>query len=682
MRIPVSRGRVDAQAQMQSFTPNTGLAEIGQAIGGAIQGRQDKQAEQDVLNKRLELYNNDLAEREGKLKVDDFLTTSFTEKTTLLRNEVANGTKNSQQASEELKTWTDTQFKDLSSSLPMHAMHNFKSHVDSTVGRQSADFLPLQLRSDAQKGLQIVDQAFGIATRLPRDKRQAYLEPYLANANIPEAQKTEYRRNLEITSDKMDLDGRMLSAVENSDISGLQTLSGELEQGKYPNLDGETVQNYQKSISSKIYTLQQRDQVLENKRVSESNKVFNEFQQSVLTGRNLDASYIDNVRTAVKGTPNQEDFEFYLQQSSNFQKFSKLSTDQQLKELNNQKVVMKNSTTANAVREQKVMTVYQSIYNQKLQTAKDNPNQLLAEAGIQLPELNPIEMKMNPQGFAKNVIEIGSYQLAMKAKDPNVSIKPISNDVLPQAVETFDKSSADQKLNFIGNLIGQTKGINGGKQLWQETLKQLGGGSLNYVAAGTARLNNFKSTEGRDLATSIISGTQLLKNKQLTMPKEADMRAAFNAYVGQTVTGTTANDAYEVFKAVYADTMQTRGMSHTKVDELPNPEIAKTALSMSTGGVYTQPNSFKNYLGEKGSDWKVAMPYGMNDESFENRLDQGYSTIAKQTGLSDSELRSLRLRQGKPSATGEIQYDLINERGQPLIVDGAIWRIKMNGVKK
>ena len=63
-------------------------------------------------------------------------------------------------------------------------------------------------------------------------------------------------------------------------------------------------------------------------------------------------------------------------------------------------------------------------------------------------------MKMNPQGFAKNVIDIGSYQLAMKAKDQNVSIKPISNDVLPQAVEAFDKSSADQKLNFIGNLIG------------------------------------------------------------------------------------------------------------------------------------------------------------------------------------------------------------------------------------
>ena len=130
---------------------------------------------------------------------------------------------------------------------------------------------------------------------------------------------------------------------------------------------------------------------------------------------------------------------------------------------------------------------------------------------------------------------------------------------------------------------------------------------MNYVAAGTARLNNFKSTKGRDLATSIISGTQLLKNKQLIMPKEDVLRLKFNEYVGQTLTGTNANNAYEVFKAVYADTMNARGFSHTAKDASPDEAILKTALGMATGGIYTQPNSFKNYLGEKGSDWKVAM---------------------------------------------------------------------------
>lgn len=658
------------------------IANTLQNIGQLAEHNNQKQIEKEVQAKRLELYNNDLAEKEGQLKVDDFLSSKFNEQTTLLRNDVANGAKTNQQASEELKTWSDEQYKELSASLPMHVQHQYKAQIDSAVGRQGAGFLPLQLKADEQKSVNLIDRAFSIATRLPTEKREAYLNSYLDNAPVSEADKANYRQKLRTESNKIDIDGRIVSAINASNTEDLSKLSTELNEGKYPYLNGGQVQDYQASISSKIHTLQQRQQIVENKRVSESNKVFTEFQQSVLTGRDLDSSYIENVRTAVQGTPNQEDFDFYIGQSKNFQQFSKLSTADQLKMLNAQKANMKNSTTANAVREQKVMGVYQNIYNQKLQIAKDNPNQLLAEAGIQLPELNPIEMKMNPQGFAKNVIEIGTYQLAMKAKDANVSIKPISSDVLPQAIDTFDKSSADQKLNFIGNMIGQTKGIAGGKQLWQETLKQLGGGSLNYVAAGTARLNNFKSTEGRDLATSIISGTQLLKNKQLTMPKDADMRAAFNSYVGQTITGTTANDAYEVFKAVYADTMVTRGMSHAKSDEMPNSDIAKTALGMTTGGIYDQSGKFKNYLGAKYQDWKVTKPYGMTDDVFEGRLNKGYATISKQTGIDIADLEGLRLKQGKPTATGDIQYDLINERGQPLIIKNAVWRIKMNGVTK
>ncbi|MFW2152812.1 methyl-coenzyme M reductase [Acinetobacter gyllenbergii] len=638
--------------------------------------------EREVQAKKLELYNNDLAEKEGQLKVDDFLSSKFSEQTTLLRNDVANGVKTKDQADIELKTWADDQYKELSQSLPMHAQHLYKAQIDSAVGRQGAGFLPLQLKADEQKSIGQIDRAMSIATRLPTEKREGYLNSYLATAPISEADKTKYRENLRIESNKIDVEGRITSAVGANNTEDLSRLSTELSQGKYAALNGGQVQDYQASIASKIHTLQQRQQVEENKRLSESNKVLTEFQQSVLTGRDLDPSYIDNVRTSVQGTPSQEDFEFYLGQSKNFQQFSKLSTTEQLNKLNSQKAIMKNSTTANAVREQKVMNVYQTIYNLKKQAAQDNPNQLLAEAGIQLPELNPIEMKVNPQGFAKNVIEIGTYQLALKAKDPNVTIKPISPDILLQAVESFDKSSVDQKLNLIGNIIGQSKDINGGKQLWEQTLKQLGGGSLNYVAAGTARLNNFRSTEGRDLASSIISGTQLLKNKQLTMPKEADLRAVFNNYVGQTVSGETANNAYEVFKAVYADTMVTRGMNHGKADEVPNKDIASTALGMATGGVYDQDGTFRNYMGEKYSTWKVTKPYGMTDSVFESKLKIGYADLSKRTGISIAELKGFRLRQGGTSSNRLVRYDLINERGAPLVKDGGVWWINIDKVAK
>lgn len=654
------------------------LQNVGQVAAQADQ----QQREREVQAKQLELYNNQLAEKEGQLKVDDFLSSKFGEQVTLLRNDVANGVKTTEQANQELKTWTDEKYKELSASLPMHVHHQYKAQIDSAVGRQGAGFLPLQIKADEQKNISVIDRAFNIATRLPTNKREEYLNTYLINAPISEVDKENYRQKLRIESNKIDVDGRILSAVDSSNIDELRTLSTELDKGAYKDLNGGQVQDYQASIASKIHTLQQRQQIVENKRVSESNKVFSDFQQAVLTGRDLDSSYIENVRTAVQGTPNQEDFEFYMGQSKNFQQFSKLSTTEQLKRLNSQKAIMKNSTTANAVREQKVMAVYQSIYNQKLQAAKDNPNQLLAEAGIQLPELNPIEMKMNPHGFAKNVIEIGAYQVSQRDMDANASIKPISPEDLPEAKKTFDSLDVNGKLDFIGNLISQSKGVKDGSKIWGAALGQLGGGDMNYVMAGVAKANGYASTEGRDLATSIISGTQLLKNKQLIMPKDDDLRVAFNDYVGQTLTGTKANNAYQVFKAVYADTMNARGFSHAAKDASPDKEILKTALGMSTGGIYTQPNSYKNYLGSKVSDWKVTKPYGMTDDVFEGRLNKGYATISKQTGIDVADLEGLRLKQGKPTATGEIQYDLLNERGQPLVVDGAIWRIKMNGVKK
>ena len=685
MRIPVSRGRVDAQAQMQSFTPNNGLAEIGQAIGGAIQGRQDKQAEQDFLNKRLELYNNNLAELEGKLKVDDFLTTSFTEKTTLLRNEVANGTKNSKQASEELKTWTDTQFKDLSSSLPMHAMHTFKSQVDSTVGRQSADFLPLQLRSDAQKGLQLVEQAFGMATRLPRDKRQAHLEPYLANANIPEAQKTEYRKKLEITSDKMDLDGRMLSAVENNDIAGLQALSSELDKGGFENLDGETVQNYQKSISSKMASLQQKQQVLEQKRVNEAGKVVDTFKQSVLTGRALDPKYIEDVRTAVSGTEYQADFDFYYNQSQNFQDFGELDTSEQLKRINQQKAKMKNSTSADPTTENKVLSVYESIYQNKVKTIKENPNQALREKGINLPELNPLQLKADPKGFASNVIDIGAYQVSQRDKDANATIKPISPEELPEAKKAFDSLDVNGKLNFIGNLIAESKGVKDGTKIWSAALEQLGGGDRVYLLAGLAK-NKNRAIGNQNLADTLINGQLLVDKGGFVLPTALEQK--FRERYGNLNTLGNYADDLKQFQLSYASIANSNNIKHAKKDDVPDTNTINKAFDLATGGVYEQePNSwfgsFKTPDGASFKKWNVPKPYGMDDDKFESLLAKGYESLAKQSGYQVAELKQFLLVPRMSKDSNLIMYNLVDVRGRKLKgPNGKEQFIIFNGVTK
>ncbi|EMB4943200.1 methyl-coenzyme M reductase [Acinetobacter baumannii] len=680
MRIPISRGREAPQAQMQSFTPNTGLAEIGRSIGGAIQARDDQQRQQEVTAKNLELYSNQLAEKEGKLKLDESLSTDFNDKVVDIKNRLGNGVITTQQADEELNTWSNAKFSELQNSLPGHAQEDLKKYWDSNVTRQRTSFLPLQLRADEQKGGVLADRFFDVATRMEREAGKEYLLKNIVGLPLSEAQKSELTNKYETTRDITDINSRITTAIAQNSVEGLQEVATGLKDYKF--IDGAAVQKFQTEIQSKITTLQQRQQVQENKRINEAEKVVNEFIQSTLTGRPLDLKYQNDVEQAVKGTPSEAEYQFYKKQSADFMRFQGLTTDQQLAEINSRKAKMKNSSSADPVAENKILATYQSIYDNKLKTAKENPTQALREKGIELPEVNPLTLKVNPSDFAKNIVTIGSYQVAQRDKDPNATIKPIPNEALPAAKQAWEEATVDQKLNLISSMIAQTKGVKDGVKIWGAALGQLGGGNSNYVMAGVAKANGYRSTEGRELANSIVIGTQLLKNKQLIMPKEDDMREAFNKYVGQTLTGTNANNAYEVFKAVYADTMNERGFSHSSKDEAPNKKILNTALGMATGGVYTQPNSFRNYRGDKVSDWKVTKPYGITDDAFEAQLEKGYQTISKQTGISVNNLKEFRLRQGKPSSTGAIQYDLINERGQQLVVKNAIWRITMDGVTK
>lgn len=680
MRIPISRGREAPQAQMQSFTPNTGLAEIGRSIGGAIQARDDQQRQQEVTAKNLELYNNQLAEKEGKLKLDESLSTDFNDKVVDIKNRLGNGVITAQQADEELNTWSNAKFSELQNSLPGHAQEDLKKYWDSNVTRQRTSFLPLQLRADEQKGGVLADRFFDVATRMDREAGKEYLLKNIVGLPLSEAQKSELTNKYETTRDIMDINSRITTAIAQNSVEGLQEVATSLKDYKF--INGQAVQKFQTEIQSKITTLQQRQQVQENKRINEAEKVLNEYKQNVLTGRPLDLTYQTNVEKAVKGTPSETEYNFYTKQSSDFLRFQKLSTDQQLAEINKRKANMKNLSSADAVAENKILATYQSIYDNKLKTVKENPTQALREKGIELPEVNPLTLKVNPSDFAKNIVTIGSYQVAQRDKDPNATIKPIPNEALPAAKQAWEEATVDQKLNLISSMIAQTKGVKNGAKIWGEALGQLGNGDQAYQMAGYARANNFRSDAGLDVATAIVAGKQALKNKQMIQPKDTLLKEKFNKYVGQSVSGETANLNYAAFQAIYAYLTEARGQTHKNADEYKE-EIGRTALGLATGGVYTQSGRFKDYTDRGISDWKVSKPYGMTDATFEAKIQKGYADISKATGMSVNDLDNFRLaRSPTKAANGDLMYDLINERGRPLVVKGNVWRIRMNGVDK
>lgn len=660
--IPKSQGRIGSQPNLQQHTPINGLANIGQAIGGVIDERKRKQEEAEVSAKRVELYHNDLAKQEAKVKLDDVMTREMSEQITLLKNDVSNGAMNADQANKTFNEWSKARFKQMQNELPWDSMHELENYWTENATRNATGFLPLQLRADAQKGVVVADRATEIATRMGREEGLQYLKEKLEVLNLPEPEKQQRINTYHTSRDILDIDGRITSAIEGKDTSDLQSLVKELDEGKFGYLDGPQAQQKKAQILSRIDAINKQVQIEENKRVQLAGKVLNDFKSQVLTGRALDDDYIQSVSDSVKGTEHEAEYNFYKSQSNNFQKFSRLSSAEQLKRINEQKAVMANSKSADAVNEEKVLKVYEDLYKEKTETLKTNPNQAVREAGLKTHSLNAGELKSNPKSFAAKVLENGVSQFALK--DDNLKVKPISAEDLPEAKQAFDSMGVNQKLDFIGSLISESKGVPKGSQIWAATIKQLGGDDNSYLMAGVARANNYRSRDGEDVAAAIISGTQALKNKQLIMPKDDLLKAEFNKYVGSTVSGGTANMTYAAFKSIYAHLIERNNYIHddNKTIDDDAKSFINTALSLATGGVYEQGVKYGNQ-----KTWKVSKPYGMDDDRFERILDTRYAAISQKYQISESELKDLRLRrESQRGPKGQVRYALINERGAPL----------------
>lgn len=636
------------------------LQNISQVADQTAQRRDQQQRQAEVNAKNLTLYNDHIAEQEAKVKLDETLTTEMNEQVTLLKNDVSNGKLKAQDANTSLQKWSQDRYKQLESEMPGHAQENLKKYWDSNVVKQAPGFLPLQLRADVQKDAVLVERYSDIATRYDRKAGREYLEVNLANSSLSEADKQERLYKYESTRDGMDIDDRITVAVSGKSTADLQTLITDLDSGKYGYIDGPFAQQKKTQALSRISALDTQIKAEENKRVAQAGKTFNEFKTQVLTGRALDDDYLANVGIAIKGTEHEAEYQFYKQQSANFQGFSHKSTSEQLKLINQQEVKMKNSKTNDAVTEEKILGVYRDIYKEKLETVKNNPNQAVREAGLKVNELSSIELKTNPSSWASKAIDNGLSQLSLK--DANAKLAPISAEDLPEAKKAFEDMSINNQLSLIGNLIQGSKGISNGEGIWKATLEQIGGGNKNYIAAGVARANNYRSRDGENVALAIISGTQALKNKQLIMPKDELLKTKFNEYVGNSVSGDTANMTFSTFKAIYAHLME-RGNAQGGTNETIEPSIADTALSLATGGVYNQDLKY----GTQNKTWKVSKPYGMDDDRFESILETRYTAIAQKYQILEAELKDLRLRQeGQRGPKGQIRYALINERGTPL----------------
>lgn len=664
--IPKSQGRDVSRPVMQQHTPMTGLGSIGKTIDGIIDERRRKSDEADVSAKRAELYHNDLAEKEAKVKLDDVLTTELSEQVTLLKNDVANGAMNADVANKTLQQWSEKRFKDMEGELPGHAHQALSQHWSSNVSRNATAFLPLQLSADSKKGTVLADRYLEIGTRMDREAGAEYVKSNIQSLNIPEAQKQALIYKYQGTRDLQDIDGRITSAIENKDTASLQQLVTEMDNGGFGYTDGPTLQQKKAQALSRIDAINKQVEVEENKRLQLAGKALTEFKSQVMTGRALDDDYLQTMGAAVQGTEYEAEYNFYKSQSTNFQSFGRLSTPEQLKRINAQKAAMKNSKSSDPVTEEKILGVYESIYKTKMETNKNNPNQAVREAGLETHSLSAGEMKSNPKSFAAKAIDNGVSQMALK--DPNIAVKPIAAEDLPEIKQALDGMGVNQKLDFIGNMITEAKGIPNGEKIWKSALTQLGGADRTYYLAGLAKAKN-KKINNDDLASTLINGKFLVEKGGFVLP--TDLESTFRERYGNLSNYGAFADDLTQFKYAYAVIANRDGVQHSKKDDVPNATAINKAFELATGGVYIQETdswfgSFKTSGGGSFKNWKVPKPYGMSDDRFESQLEAGYAGLSKISGHTVSELKGFRLAPRIDRNSNTVMYNLLNERGQPL----------------
>jgi len=550
--------------------------------------------------------------------------------------------------------------------VPQRFQKNFEQWADVTAYESSSKLAPVVQQMKQKENLLAVDETIDNALKVG-DKAQfmALTTQALEASGLPSNIKQQRLLEAQTRWDKNSASTELIALSDAGDIEGInQKFSKEELIKNYPNLSAENILQFQESAGREADRIARAREVEEAKRINLAGQVFNDFKSAVLTGRALTPELQENTLAAVRGTEYEAEFQFYQQQSEKFGKFWKLSTSAQLAEINAIKAKLKNSESSDPQTEEKILRVYESIYSEKLNTIRNDPSQAVREAGVRVQPVTAVQMVANPRAAAASIVENGISQMSLK--DANVSLKPIPAENLPEAKQAWNKLGVDGKLNMISEMIRGTRNVPNGPKIWGSALGQLADGDLSYVMAGVARMNNYKSENEADVARSIITGNQLLKNKQFVMPKEDDMRKAFNSYVGNAVTGTDANMMYSAFKSIYADMLNTRGLRHDKKDDRPIKEPLNDALEWATGGMYDQ-GDFKNYVGGTIQDWKVSKPYGMKDDRFEASLEGMYRVIAKNNGVPVSELKRLRLRRaGVGKRTKSIAYELINERGIPL----------------
>lgn len=650
-------GNVVPQVQQTPIQQNTRGAIANTISNVALNLTQQQmnrqQNEQNVLEQEKNrddqlLYTNTTAKMNSDIELLD----------RTIAEDISAGRLNSDNAITYRQENLDNLYKQYHSTVPEKMQNQFSLAYDALAYDSANKLIPVAMKAKKVQDLQAMDQIKEEALK-STDKAKAItiIKMGLEVSGLDLAQQQETIQDSGRRWDKNQSTRKLMEYSEASNIAALQSeYTEESLKKKYPDMTQEDILNAVNSAQNESSRIQKAMEI-ESKRLNgEAEKALSDLRGDIFAAgsRGLEAQRFDDVGSIVKGTPFEAEFKFYQKQSADFTRFGTMSSQQQLAEINKRKSLLAQNKASDPDTENKILASYQAIYSENINNIQKNPNQVLRNTGVRVFNVAPSDVIANPDLVSKSIFANALSQIAVG--DANLRLSPIPQEDVAAAKMVFSKSSSEQKLNLISSLIKTTRGAANGADIWKTTLNQLSGNDPAYVMAAFAKINNFHSTEGEDVATAIINGHQLLKDKGRVRPKRNLLDAEFDAYVGNSATGETAAQTRAAYHAIY-EHLTARDNYQSKDTDDVSKKASRIALGLATGGVYDQ-------MKYGGSQWKVSKPYGYDDERFEAVLDQQYSRAAATLKTSVADLKRFRLSRAGYGANGAIKYAMLYDNGR------------------
>lgn len=545
--------------------------------------------------------------------------------------------------------------------IPDSKKNQFNSSYDAIAYDSANRLLPVAMQAKKAQDVQKVEGVVEDAIKSDdKNKALTLIRMGLEGSSIPADKQTEVMRNSGRRWDNNTATQRFVALSEASDLEGLKNdYSVESLTKLYPDMTQEDILKQYNSAQSEIGRIEKRNEVELKKREDLAKKSLDDYKSAVFAAgsRGLDESVENTTLDMVKGTPYEAEYKFYQSQSHNFTKFGQLSVTEQNRQIAKIEASLASNKSVDPETDNKILSAYKSINADKTANL-DNPNQLIRNLGANVETIQPLDLLTNPEKATKSIVSNALSQ--MNLGESGLKLSPISQEDVPALKDAWNKASVDQRLNIISSLISGTKNAKNGKVIWNAALGQITGNNKAYAMAGVARMNGYYAqidgVKTDDVASAIINGENLLKDKSRTRPDPKLLDAEYDKYVGLSSTGETATLSRAAFHSLY-EHLSVRDNYQHKDNKDYDKRIAKLALGLATGGVYTQTKY-------KGNDWKVSLPYGMKEEDFENILDVQYDRAAKVLKTTPQELKQYRLARAGLSSTGRVMYAMLYDNGR------------------